>query len=50
MMKKNFTHAVEVRYEVTMGVWHNDKPTHCHFWPYKGFDFTKIVGALRKLP
>jgi len=50
MKKKNFTHAVEVRYDPNYGVWHNDKPTHCHFWPYAGFDHTAIICRLEELP
>lgn len=50
MRKKNFTHAIAVRYVEAAGVWHLDKPSHCHFWPYFGFDYTAIVGEVKELP
>ncbi|MGZ2928360.1 MULTISPECIES: hypothetical protein [Pseudomonas aeruginosa group] len=50
MRKKNFTHAIAVKYVKAAGVWHLDKPTHCHFWPYFGFDFTSVAGEVRELP
>ena len=50
MRKKNFTHAVEIQYSPVAGVWHLDKPTHCHFWPYFGFDYAKCIGVVKELP
>lgn len=50
MKKKNFTHAVGVRYEKSAGVWHLDKPTHCHFWPYAGFEFSELTVMVKELP
>lgn len=49
MRKKNFTHAVAVRYDEKAGAWHLDKPTHCHFWPYFGFDHKALAGEVRAL-
>lgn len=49
MKKKGFTHAVAVSYEKDAGVWHLDKPAHCHFWPYAGFNFSAVVGDVKEL-
>lgn len=45
-----FTHAVQVLHDPTTGVWHKDKPTHVHWWPYKASDpLNVVVGQVAKL-
>lgn len=45
-----FTHAVQVLHNPSSGVWHKDKPTHVHWWPYKNVNFSsEIFGSVEKL-
>ena len=47
--RSKFTHAVEVRFESSAGVWHQDSPGHVHFWPYHEHDLMTLVGAVNIL-
>ena len=49
MVKMKFTHAVEVPFNNTYGVWHKDQPTHVNWWPYKSVDPTAIAGKVEAL-
>lgn len=47
--RSKFTHAVEIHFQSSAGVWHQDSPGHVHFWPYYGHDLMTLVGAVNTL-
>lgn len=45
-----FTHAVPVNVDVNAGVWHQDKVTHVHWWPYAtSLPLSLVAGAAVEL-
>lgn len=44
--RSKFTHAVAVNFDPDAGVWHHDKETHVHLWPYKGKNLLSLTGQV----